>query len=214
MKIEKISENQIKFILTKADLSDRNIDIEELTSPSAKTQDLFREIMEQAMEECDFVADDAPLMVEAVPVALDGIMIIVTKLTDTENAENKYTLISQSKDARRFKRKSLVDPDNGTKEGELVLLYSFSALDDVILLAKRLAGTYHGNNALYKHEGRYFLILQNDAFSNMKDFEALDMVLAEYGQKHVSTQLSKYFVMEHGEPILKECAIKLLSKNL
>lgn len=68
MKIEKISESQIKFILTQSDLSERNIKIEDLTSPSEKTQALFRDIMEQAMEEYGFSSENTPLMVEAVPV--------------------------------------------------------------------------------------------------------------------------------------------------
>ena len=37
--------------------------------------------MEQALDEYDFVAENTPLMVEAVPVGMDGIMIIVTKVS-------------------------------------------------------------------------------------------------------------------------------------
>ena len=80
MKIEKINESQIKLILTQADLSERNIKLEDLTIPSEKTQALFHDIMEKALEEYDFISENTPLMVEAVPVGLDGIMIIVTKI--------------------------------------------------------------------------------------------------------------------------------------
>lgn len=52
MRIEKISENQIKFLLSKADLTERDIKITELAYGSEKTQELFREMMEQAMAEC------------------------------------------------------------------------------------------------------------------------------------------------------------------
>ena len=51
MKIEKINESQIKLILTQADLSERNIKLEDLTIPSEKTQALFHDIMEKALEE-------------------------------------------------------------------------------------------------------------------------------------------------------------------
>lgn len=214
MKIEKINENQIKFILSKADLSAREINLDELSSPSAKTQDLFRDIMEQALEEYDFIADDAPLMVEAVPVAMDGIMIIVTKLSDGESPENKMTLITQSKDARRFKRKPIFNPDTSKKEGSFLCIYSFSCLDDIIALSHRIAHLQFGRNALYKYEGRYFLILQGGVYGNTSSLESLDMILAEYGRKHIATLLSKYFILEHGEPILEDSAIKTLAKNM
>ena len=51
MKIERISENQLKLTLTKADLAERKIKLEDLISPSERTQKLFRDIMEQAWKE-------------------------------------------------------------------------------------------------------------------------------------------------------------------
>ena len=65
MKIERISENQLKLTLTKADLAERKIKLEDLISPSERTQKLFRDIMEQALDEEDFISENTPLMVEA-----------------------------------------------------------------------------------------------------------------------------------------------------
>ncbi len=213
MKIEKISDTQIKFILSKEDLIDRDIKLDELSSPSDKTQDLFRDIMEQAMEECDFIADDAPLMVEAVPVALDGIMIIVTKLEGNSSTDNKFTLLSQSKDARRYKRKPVSSLDTDNAEDSEILVYSFAALDDAIEAALRLKDIYFGTNELYKMDGRFFLMLQNDMAKETVDVEDLSLILNEYGQKHISSLLSKYYLVEHGELIVKNPAVKILAKN-
>ena len=49
MKIEKINDNQIKLTLTHDDLTERNIKLEELITPSDRSQELFRDIMEQAL---------------------------------------------------------------------------------------------------------------------------------------------------------------------
>ncbi|MBD9136857.1 MAG: hypothetical protein EGP78_04400 [Alistipes shahii] len=57
MKIERISENQLKLTLTKADLAERKIKLEDLISPSERTQKLFRDIMEQALDEEDFISE-------------------------------------------------------------------------------------------------------------------------------------------------------------
>lgn len=48
MKIEKISENQIRCTLNKADLSERHLKISELAYGSDKAKELFRDMMEQA----------------------------------------------------------------------------------------------------------------------------------------------------------------------
>ena len=42
--------------------------------------------------------------------------------------------------------------------------------------------------------------------------EELELILGEYGQKHISVQLSKYYLIEHGETIIENKAITLLSK--
>ncbi len=39
----------------------------------------------------------------------------------------------------------------------------------------------------------------------------METILDEYGQKHISTLLSKYYLAEHGETIIGEKAIKALA---
>ena len=46
MKIERVSDTQLKLTLTKADLAERDIQLEDLIRPGEKTQQLFRDIME------------------------------------------------------------------------------------------------------------------------------------------------------------------------
>ena len=48
MKIERISENQIRCTLNKHDLMERQLKISELAYGSEKAKELFRDIMEQA----------------------------------------------------------------------------------------------------------------------------------------------------------------------
>ena len=45
MKVEKISENQIKRTLTSSDLKENNIRLDDLTKPNEKAQELFKKIM-------------------------------------------------------------------------------------------------------------------------------------------------------------------------
>lgn len=208
MRIEKISETQIKFVLSQKDLEERGIRMEELSSATAKTQSLFREMMEQAMEECSFTAENTPLMIEAVPVAYEGIMVIVTKLPEGETGEAPMTLFTQHKDPRRFKKTGFIDHSESSPDDGNLCIYSFTALDDVIDVSARLYGSYAGNSDLFKHQGKYFLVLQNSGETD------LDLVLGEYGQKHVSSALSKYYLVEHGEKMLMKHAVDTLAEHL
>ena len=74
MKIERISDNQIRCTLTSLDLSSRGINLAELAYGSEKARNLFREMIQQAAQEVGFEAEDIPLMVEAIPLSSESIM--------------------------------------------------------------------------------------------------------------------------------------------
>ena len=87
MKIEKVSENQIRCTLTKEDLADRKLQISELAYGTESARALFREMMQQAAYQYGFEADDIPLMIEAVPMSADSIVLIITKVEYPEELD-------------------------------------------------------------------------------------------------------------------------------
>lgn len=94
MKIERISENQIRCTLTSEDLASRQIRISELALGSEKAKSLFRDMMQQAHLEFGFEANDIPLMIEAMPSA-SGIVLIITKVDDPEELDHKFAKFDQ-----------------------------------------------------------------------------------------------------------------------
>ena len=76
MKIEKINDNKIRCTLTSADLAERNLKLSELAYGTEKARSLFQDMMLEANQQFGFNVDNAPLMVEAVPVAPDSIVLI------------------------------------------------------------------------------------------------------------------------------------------
>ena len=80
MKIEKISDNQIRFTLTGEDLAARQIKLSELAYGTEKARNLFREMMQQAASQVGFEADNIPLMIEAIPMSEGSIVLVVTKV--------------------------------------------------------------------------------------------------------------------------------------
>ena len=75
MKIEKISDSQIRCTLSKEDLMDRELRLSELAYGTEKAKALFRDMMQQASYEFGFEADDIPLMIEAIPISPECLVL-------------------------------------------------------------------------------------------------------------------------------------------
>ncbi|MCR4751087.1 MAG: adaptor protein MecA [Eubacterium sp.] len=96
MKIEKISENQIRCTLTSADLSSRQMKLSELAYGSEKARRLFQDMMQEAEYEFGFTSDNSPLMIEAIPTSLDSIVLIITKVEDPEELDTRFARFTKS----------------------------------------------------------------------------------------------------------------------
>lgn len=96
MKIEKISENQIRCTLSRTDLEDRQIKLSELAYGSDKAKTLFQDMMREADMQFGFAADNMPLMIEAIPIAQGSIILNITKVEDPEELDTRFSKFSQS----------------------------------------------------------------------------------------------------------------------
>lgn len=98
MKLERLSENQIRCTLNKADLADRELLLNELAYGTDKAKELFRDMMEQAADELGFEVNDIPLMIEAIPVSPDCLILIITKVEDPEELDTRFSRFSKYTD--------------------------------------------------------------------------------------------------------------------
>lgn len=94
MKIEKVSDNQIRCTLTREDLAERQIKLSELAYGTEKAKLLFRDMMQQAAYEFGFEADDIPLMIEAIPLSADTIILVITKVEYPEELDTRFSRFS------------------------------------------------------------------------------------------------------------------------
>ncbi len=94
MKIEKISDNQIRCTLSHQDLEDREIKISELAYGTDKAKELFRDMMQQASYQFGFEADDIPLMIEAIPVSREKLILVITKVEDPDELDTRFSKFS------------------------------------------------------------------------------------------------------------------------
>lgn len=102
MKIERISENQIRCTLNKNDLVDRELRISELAYGTEKAKALFHDMMQQASYELGFEADDIPLMIEAIPVSTECLVLVVTKVEDPDELDTRFSRFSSDDNMENF----------------------------------------------------------------------------------------------------------------
>lgn len=102
MKMERISENQIRCTLNKEDLLDRQLRISELAYGSDKAKELFRDMMQQASYELGFEAEDIPLMIEAIPVSPECLVLIITKVEDPDELDTRFSKFSSDSDLEEY----------------------------------------------------------------------------------------------------------------
>lgn len=100
MKIEKISDTQIRCTLTKEDLDSHQDRISELAYGTDKAKKLFREMMQQAQIQFGFEADNIPLMIEAIPISGESVVLIITKVEDPEELDTRFSKFSPYKKSK------------------------------------------------------------------------------------------------------------------
>jgi adapter protein MecA 1/2 len=262
MKIEKISENQIRCTLSRDDLVDRELRISELAYGSEKAKALFRDMMQQANYEFGFEAEDIPLMIEAIPVSPECLILVITKVEDPDELDTRFSKFSPDADSgeesyeEEAEDESYADeiincfgqmdellgdstednkddfvpltdalspnteeePEESTAQKSvsiqtnLLKIYSFHTLNEVIKLSNVLFTYYKGINSLYKNpvNSMYYLVISKSDHTP-EEFNKICNIASEYGKPERTTYASPYYYQEHFETIVKDNAIQILS---
>ena len=211
MKIEKINDKQIKVFLDQNDLEERDLNISELAYGGEKAQNFFREMIEVANEQFGFKLETNHIAIEAIPLSIDSIVLVLTQLSDNiDEMSEKLSLLKGLKELFKSAEDYEQTPDNDTKENttdESVYVYKFKNLDTISELAYKTADSYNGSSILFKYKNMYYLQLVPE--NKLPAYIAF--ALSEYGEKCDSSYLSDAFFSEHGEVIIKDNALKILS---
>lgn len=245
MKIEKISDNQIRCTLDRDDLNQRQLKISELAYGSDKVKELFSEICHQASLECNFESEDTPLMIEAIPISQECLVLVVTKVNDPDELDTRFSSFTENDSDNPLSAlspeekvyadevlscfehlaKLLGDPmatkllEAGRDQTEesalmnLIKIYSFATLDEVITVSGIIYKKYHGENSLYKNpnDGRYYLLVSMSDHS-AQEFNKICNIISEYGCAEKPVISGVEYFLEHGELIVKDNAIQILRK--
>ena len=135
MKIERISENQIRCTLSKHDLMERHLKISELAYGSDRAKELFRDMMEQANIDLGFEADDIPLMIEAIPTSRESIVLVITKVDNPEEFDERFSrfgLTGQNMDYDDEEEFEFEEAEEQTQEETPEIVNCFEQLHDLL----------------------------------------------------------------------------------
>ena len=93
----------------------------------------------------------------------------------------------------------------------LIRLYTFHTLDDVIAAAHGLDGFYKGVNTLYKDENSLYQLIVHQSSCTAEEFNKVCNILSEYGSGRAFTAAGEAHLKEHGELISRK-ALQQLAK--
>ena len=241
MKIERINDNQIKCTLTGSDLSARNLTLSELAYGTDKARNLFQEMLRQASSETGFDAEDAPLMVEAIPLSGESLILIITKVDEPEELDARFSRFSPSGEEENtgnvFSSELLEgaeqllqflsmaagqaarEPENTEtteakqeESGPVQRIFQFRSLDEVIRASSAAADGYSGQSTLYKNPAdSRYYLFLQDEQEN-ESFARTCNLLSEFGVPVKNrTSGTEAYYEEHYDIILRERAMNKLA---
>ena len=242
MTIERLSDTQIRCTLNKQDLQERQLQLSELFYGSEKAKALFRDLVQMASYECGFETEDMPLMIEAIPVDADCLVLVVTKVEDSEELDSRFSnftpfaekeqhseqppvqafadeilnYFAQFKDLLNKKADELSKhPEHTavTTTEPLVKAYVFDTLQRVSSFAAVVAPRYHGTAALYRNTtDETYYLLLGMADHTAEDFNKFCNIASEYGRSAPAGKASLLYYKEHFTPVNDSDILGTLSK--
>ncbi len=242
MTIERLSDTQIRCTLNKQDLQERQLQLSELFYGSEKAKALFRDLVQMASYECGFETEDMPLMIEAIPVDADCLVLVVTKMEDSEELDSRFSnftpfaekesisekmpipaladeilnYFSQFKDLLNKKADELSKTKEQASEPKidsLVKVYSFASLPALSRFAAVVASRYHGTAQLYKNPSdEHFYLLLGMSGHTAEDFNKICNIASEYGSSVSASNASLLYYKEHFLPVADSDILGTLAK--
>ena len=165
MKLEKLNDNQIRCTLTKDDLADRQIKLSELAYGSEKAKSLFRDMMLQANAEFGFEANEVPLMIEAIPMPNECVVLIITKVTDPEELDTRFSKFSPS---NTDTLDTLPEPKKASAP---------EGADEVLDLFKRMVEQHLKTDSETEKESKETVVSDNIDLTRLYCFGSLDSII-------------------------------------
>lgn len=205
MRFEKLNEDKIRITLDMKDLESKNIDYQAFMSNSISTQKLFLDMLEEAEKEIGFSTKDYKIMIEAL-ATLDGTFVLtITRVAPKEEQQSKKMNLKVRRKVTQITQKQAI--------------YSFACFDDFCNFCNLLDVSLRKNLdklsksfSLYTYQNTYYLVINNInlEFKSLKTFYS---TILEFGKFVSDSKIIEGKLIEHGNLIIKDKAIKICLKH-
>lgn len=186
MKLERISQNQIKYSISFEELSYKGLIEEEMTKDTFLWDELYDEMLDEANKMYKLEMSDA-VSIDIYSLTSQELILILT-LEDDE-------LIDHDESEEIF---------NSLRSGQMVI--KFDQLEDCIQLTKRLIQTtIEVKSSMYFFQSQYCLILNLEN----GNAESLIALAQEYGN---ISSITDVYIQEYGKQIIPMNAIQLMDQ--
>ena len=197
-----------------------------------KAKALFKDLMDQARDELGFEVDDMPLMIEAIPVKPDSLMLIITKVSNPDEMNSRFSkfaglnpneivenLMDGEQSAPETPEQTTVEDawkeeasDINVKDAAYVV-FAFDSIKDVISVAHIVTGYYKSDNSLYSnpHDNRLYLLMYRN-HNTEDEMRRVGLKASEYGFYIKTIYSSREFFDEHFQLIIKDEALQRLAE--
>ncbi len=189
MRLERLTNNKIKFFLTFDDLYDRGLSKEDLGKDSLKWNQLFRDMLDEANEEFG-VEFQGTIAVEVFSLQAQGMVMIVTAEEIDEDEE--------------YLNDIFIDMQVAVEDSEEIL-FEFPGFEEVIQLSRRFSSMNVVGGSLYVMNEKYYLVFEG---IELDEQNKIISVLAEYGNPSLITI---HRIIEYGKQIIKHNTVETIS---
>ena len=236
MKIEKINDNQIKCTLTRSDLASHQLRISEIAYGTEKANGLFRDMMDKASLELGFELEDIPVSIEAIPVSMDCIILMITRLEEPSDADPELSGLTVLKElfgrdySDDFPSSDTITDDlfpdmlsrpenyqqgptalSGRTESGNRCLMSFESLDIVIEFVQQIADCPIQSSSLYRADDKSCYYLYLEFASKNSSYAYVSTAALEFGRPEPAYASRIACLKEHCEHLIEGDAVQKLS---
>lgn len=185
MRIEKLTKDKIKVTLTTSELSNLDIDVEQLGPDSKELHTFLFHIMETIREKTGFNPYSGQVVVEATP-SHEGISIMVKRLKSETSKITKNQFARATSVKAKSKKESSID---------IFYFEKFNDLCAALIETKRESLL---ESQLYRLNNTYCFMIKNEP-----QHTACINVMTEFSVKKSTYPLQITYIKEHGELVAK-----------
>lgn len=229
MQFRKISDTKIHCVISKEEMWEKGIGIDDFLDHREKTEEFLREVLAEARYELD-LKDMGPFFSVQMSVMPEGDVSLVISGEQTEGVygaleefgkrlqdfrevmkEAQKQLEKKAEEKTETERNASTEVKSATEATvlDIPIWLRFSDMEQCIFVAKQLAAKSKMDSALYKYKDAYYLQL----VFRQEEHEVAGTILvaSEYATEIITHEQGGVLLLEHATKILKEDAIETLA---